>query len=334
MIALAVMLAATPASLDAGAPPDGAARLSSAPYASEIWNVTATFEDGYRLFTWFFVTNEGPGEQNAGALWYLVRPDGRVAEYRNGRQRGRWRLSPDRRRLDIASSSLDLGGPTGRMAIDSTSQRVKIDLQFPQRLVAGTAGAAERRMGATALQIATPIAGTIWERGMPAPLAVQGTAAITYTWMEETVPRVLQRRIELFADQPGLAIYLSDIVAPGAAAPQRWMTIERQGVPVFQSADVTLALAPPGPGPGSRRYPLPTRLLAQGERMRLDVRPERLLLRANPIDRLPQPFRFLYARSVAPQWNWLEAVFHLELGEETLEGRGILAVNFVNPMGG
>jgi len=97
---------------------DPAARLSSAPAASEYWNLTARFDAGYRLFARFGITNEGPGERTAGALWYLVHPDGRVSEFRNGRSKSRWTLSPDRLYIDVASSTLDLHGPLRRLELD------------------------------------------------------------------------------------------------------------------------------------------------------------------------------------------------------------------------
>src|SRR5262245_43558703 len=85
-----------------------AARLSPAAQATEYWGLTARLDGGYRLFARLGITNEGPGEQSAGALWYLVHPDGHVSEFRNGRSRGWWTLSPDRLYIDIASSTLDL----------------------------------------------------------------------------------------------------------------------------------------------------------------------------------------------------------------------------------
>jgi len=316
-------------------------RLSSAPEASEVWNLTARFDGGYRLFTWFFITNEGPGERNTAALWYLIHPDGRVAEFRNGRQEGRWRLSPDRGRIDIASSSLDLRGPLRRVAIDSTSQRVKIDLQFPaadpppQPVIASPPASTLRT---ETLQVASPIAGTIWEYGMPAPLPVRGTVTLTHAWMDESVPSVLRRRIEFVADQPELAAYLSDITTP-SGDDRRWLALQPNSAPGYQTSDLEVTLAPATTGArADHLYPIPEQLRVQNGRLTLDIRPQRVVLRTDPLDAVPQPFRFLFSLRIQPLWVWLEAAFHLHLapaGEGPpldVDGRGLLAVDFVNPV--
>lgn len=321
---------------------DPAARLSSDPEASEVWNLTAQFDGGYRLFTWFFITNEGPGEHTAAAIWYLVHPDGRVAEFRNGRLQGRWKLSPDRRRIDVASSSLDLRGPVCRVAIDSTSQRAKIDLRFsagePLRW-SPTSLPPPSALGTDTLQISTPVEGTIWDEALPGPLVVRGTAALTHAWMDESLPRIVQRRIEFFADQPELAFYMSDISTP-SGEDRRWLALERRGTLGYQSTGFEMTLGPSVLPTADRNYPIPEQLLVRDGRIRLDIHPQRLLLRTNPLEAVPQPLRFIYSRKLEPQWVWMDALFHLQLtpgGGSTgaplsVEGRGILAVIFINPL--
>jgi len=180
-----------------GAAPSGAAhamRLSVAPEATEYWELAARFDNGYRLFVRLGITNEGPGDRTAGALWYLVHPDGRVSEFRNGRAQSRWKLSPDHLRLDIASSSLDLHTPVRRLGIDSHTQGAKIDLWFPADekppRPATRPGAAFQ---IETVQIAAPIEGTIWVRGMAAPIAVRGTTFLIHGWSDDSIPTVVQR---------------------------------------------------------------------------------------------------------------------------------------------
>ncbi|MBX3024836.1 hypothetical protein KF840_07985 [bacterium] len=333
------LLARVAVAADAPGRGDPAARLSSAPQASEMWNVTARLDGGYALLAWFFITNEGPGEQSAAALWYLVHPDGRVAEYRNGRTRGYWTLSADRRRIAIASSSLDLGDQTRRLAIDSTSQRVRIDLRFaaaaspPWPAPASSPTAALRT---DVLQVATPVTGTIWEGGMATPLAVTGTATVSHTWMDESVPRLLRRRIEFIAEQPGLALYLADD-APASGAPSRWLGLASAAAGAYRSSDLEVTLGPPTLT-ADRRYPVPDHLLVRNGRLSLDIHPQRVLLRADPLDAVPQPFRFLFSLQVAPQWLWVDATFQLQLAADAVggpvaaEGRGILGLVYVNPL--
>jgi len=323
---------------------DPAARLSPDPEASELWNLTAHFDGGYRLFTWFFITNEGPGQRTAAAIWYLVHPDGRVAEFRNGRLRGRWKLSPDRRRIDVASSSLDLRGPVYRVAIDSTSQRAKIDLRFPAGAAPRWAAASPTSSPPTStlrtdtLEIAAPVEGTIWDGGLSAPVVVRGTATLTHAWMNESLPRIVQRRIEFFTDQPEMAFYLSDITAPSGDT-RRWLALERGGTGYARS-DFEMMLDPSVLPIADRNYPLPARLVVRDGRISVEIRPQRLLLRRNPLAVLPQPFRFIYSLRIEPQWVWVDASFHLQLAADaastspplSVDGRGILAVTFINPL--
>src|SRR5512134_1797385 len=90
-----------------GQAPDPAAfvpRLSDAAEAMEYWDVTARLDGGQRFVARFLITNEGPGAHTAAAVGHLVRDDGRVVPIKYGRTRDGWQLSPDRRRLKIASA--------------------------------------------------------------------------------------------------------------------------------------------------------------------------------------------------------------------------------------
>lgn len=332
----ALLLAPWPISGE-GAPALGhpAARVSAAPDATEYWEVTARFEGGYWLFARFGITNEGPGERTAGAIWYLVHPDGHVTELRNGREQGNWKLSSDHLRLDIASSSLDLRPPLRRLAIDSTSQHAKFNLQFPagDSPANSPAGAVQTET----LQLSAPMQGTIWVRGMPAPMAVRGAAALTHTWTDDSLPKVVQRQIEFVANTTNLAFYLSDVTTPEGSS-RRWLEVQPSGATSYQSTGFELALGRATPATIDGTYPVPGQLLIRDDRITLDIRVERLLLRTDPLDAVPQPFRLLFEITIAPQWVWAEASFHVRLSGEAAsapieaDGRGILAVNFMNPL--
>lgn len=315
---------------------DPAARLSSAPEASEYWNLTARFDGGYRLFARFGITNEGPGERTAGALWYLVHPDGRVSEFRNGRAKSRWTLSPDRLYIDVASSTLDLHGPLRRLELDTTSQGGRINLRFPAADSAPSAAAvAAGKFHSDTLQTSAPVAGTIWERGMAAPVTVRGTTTLTHVWMDESLADVVQSHIEFVGEARDLTAYLSDFATPSGAH-RRSLRVERGGAVVYQSADLELALEPSAGAARDRGYPMPARLLARDGGVSLEIGVERLLHRTNPLAAIPQPFRFLFSLKIDPRFVWADASFHLTLagadGEaHAVEGRGILAVIFVNP---
>lgn len=315
---------------------DPAARLSAAPEASEYWNLTARFEGGYRLFARFGITNEGPGERTAGALWYLVHPDGRVSEFRNGRSKRWWTLSSDRLYIDVASSTLDLHGPLRRLELDTTSQGGRINLQFPAADIAPAAAAPSAgKFRSDTLQISAPVEGTIWERGMAAPIAVRGTTTLTHVWMDESLADLLQSHIEFVGEAQDLTVYLSDFTTPSGEH-RRSLLVERGGAVAYQSADLELVLEPSDRAAEDRKYPLPGRLLARDGRVSLEVRAERLLHRTNPLAAVPQPFRFLFSLEIDPRFVWADASFRLTLAgaagaPREVEGRGILAVIFVNP---
>ena len=317
---------------------DPAARLSPGPEATEYWDLTARFDGGYRLFARFGITNEGPGKRTAGAIWYLVHPDGHVSEFRNGRAQGRWKLSPDHLRMDVASSTLDLGAPVRRLAIDSTSQGAKIDLRFPAgEAPVWRAAASGSRVQTDTLQVSAPMEGTIWVRGMPAPVAVRGTTALTHVWTEESLPNLVQRYIQFVGATPDLAVNLLDVTSP-AGEHRRRLAVERSGTTGYQTTDFELVLGQAAPATADPRYPVPGRLLLLDGPTVLDIHPERVLLRTNPMSLIPQPFRLLFSFKIAPRWIWAEASFRLTLpaGAERApveaEGRGILAVSFVNPL--
>lgn len=318
----------------AAAARDPAARLSSAPAASEYWNLTASFAGGYRLFARFGITNEGPGERTAGALWYLVHPNGRVSEFRNGRSKSRWTLSPDRLYIDVASSTLDLHGPVRRLELDTTSQGARIDLRFPAADIMLSTAPPTGRLRSDTLQTSAPIEGTIWERGMVAPVVVHGTTTLTHVWMDDSLPDVLQRHIEFIGAAQDLTVYLSDFTTPSGES-GRSLLLQRGGATVFQSTDVELLIDPSDRKDREGNYPLPGRLLAHAGSVALEVRTQRPLHRTNPLAAVPQPFRFLFSLKIDPRFIWADATFRLTLdaadGARDAEGLGILALIFVNP---
>jgi hypothetical protein len=315
---------------------DPAARLSTAPHATEYWEITAHLDGGYRLLTRIGITNEGPGERTAGAIWYLIHPNGRVSRLTNGRAQGNWKLSRDHLRLDIASTTLDLASPVRRLAIDSTSQHAKIDLRFPADGI--PASSPDGAFAIDALQLAAPVEGSIWVRELPAPIAVRGALALTHAWTADSLPQVVQRQIELIADQPaGLAWYLSDAVTPDGDS-HRWLVVQRGGRTIYQTAALELLLGRANPAISNEAYGVPGQLMIRDDRIAVDVRLERLLLRANPLEFVPQPFRLLFELEIAPQWIWADASFHLSFsgGAEEMpvdaDGHCVVAVNFMNSL--
>jgi hypothetical protein len=105
---------------------DPAARLPGGDAGWEYWDLLARLDGGFVLAVRFLVSNAGPGDQNGVAIGRVIRPDGSVVVFDNGRRRKRWTLSDDRLRLDIGNSHLDLAG----YRLWFEKQVVKLDLRF------------------------------------------------------------------------------------------------------------------------------------------------------------------------------------------------------------
>jgi len=314
------------------------ARLSGADEASEYWDVTARLDSGYWLFARFMITNEGLGAQTGVGMGYLVLPDGRNMQFSYARRKGDWKLSADRLRLQIASSMLDLHAPVRQFEIDSNTRGIKVHLRFTVRGSApGTADAADAQYGTDVLQVAVPVEGTLWVRGMREPIPVHGTTALTHTWMEENEARLTQRRIEFFAQMRDLGLYVSDLTTPEGTN-RRWLVLERGGTVVHATRDFELSISGTAPIKADSRYAVPGLLRISDHTLVAEVRPERLLLRTNPLEGVPQPFRWLLEIKSQPQRLWVESSVQLTLTDQAdatpnaAQGHGILAINFLNPM--
>ena len=232
----------------AESPSRRAARLPSGDSASEYWELTAQFDSGHRLFSKFMITNSGPGDRTALALTHLVTPEGRSHEFRNGRRKGRWQLSPDGLRIKIGSSVLDLGEPLGRLEIDKTKQQVKIYL----RIRWGAGAIRGERTGpdgyhSALLEVAAPIEGSIWVRDMEQPLEVRGRVGVTHHWMTSAEAELVTRRIELYALDAEPALYVSEVTAPGGER-FRWLAVQEGGDVVYSSDQAKVELVESAPG--------------------------------------------------------------------------------------
>lgn len=328
---------AAPAQAPAPRPPSVVARLSDAAEAMEYWDVAAQLDSGHRFFARFLITNEGPGQHTAAAVGHLVLPDGAVAPIKYGRAREGWQLSPDRRRLKIASAVLDLSEPLWRVEIDSDTYGFKVRLQLTR---AAAPVSTEPLPGAYWVDVVTPTParGTVWLRGMEAPLPVEGTVALTDTRMERNEADLVQRRAELFAGAGDLGIYLADLTL--ADGRRRGTLIVRDDTRVrYRSDDLPVIFGDRLTVPGDPAYPVPARWQIDRPAVRATVRLDREWLRWAPLDIVPQPFRFLLSLRAAPQLVWADADFELDLastgdgGAPRAQGRGIALVALARPAG-
>jgi hypothetical protein len=332
----AVLLACLLPALFAAAPaPRGnpAARISSGGSASEYWDLSAHFDSGHHLFARFLITNEGPGEKTAVAYGLFVEPDGSVHSWRNGRRQKNWRLAPDGLLLEVGSSDLDLREQSYGLRIHK--KKVKIDLRFEATAPAAwDAHARSREPDVDLLVNSGPVHGSVWFRGMPAPLELTGRIALTHTWMEDSEAKVALRRIDFFSlgDEP--AIYLRGFEAPDGTR-SHWLTIVRAGETLFETNDFEIGYEGHSNSRKSTDYPIPGTLRLHGATVRGEIRIEMGLVHHDPMQDIPQPFRFLLSLSTRPHRMWAESPFAVTVGsgpdELKIHGTGLTNVMYLNP---
>jgi hypothetical protein len=318
---------------------DPAARLARGGAASEYWDVTAAFDASYFLFVRFLITNVGPGERTGVGLGRLVGPRGEVTEFQYGREASRWAISPDGLTIRVASSLLDLHGPRRRLTIDSGKRAIKIGVDFPAD---GPAVWTEepKVYGHRLDVVQMPVAATasIWVGGMSEVANLAGTIAVTHAWMDRNEADLLERRIEFMARQGDLSLYVADLTRPDGGRWQ-WMALARAGEVVARREGFGLTIGDAAAPSRDGGYPLPRGLEFHGGGLEGEVVVEREVLRTNPLNVVPQPFRFLLSFKTDPRQVWADARFALRLapqaneGEDlAIDGKGILAVHYSNPM--
>jgi len=316
---------------------DRQSRISKGDTASEYWDIAARFEPNYNLFARFLITNEGPGERTATASWYLTDPEGELVAFRNGRRKQRWTLSPAGDRIQIGSSIFDQSGPVHLLEYDSSKRDIRVQFRFsPNGPVAWTDAAVSGNYSIDLLDLGTPVSGTIQVKGMTEPVSVSGTIAVTHTWMEESEADIVLRRIEFASAGEGPSIYLSDLTTP-AGERHRWLVLERDGEVLHRTTDFQLDLGNRAEPPESE-YPTPGALRIHGPGLEGTIETGSALVEIDPMDDIPQPFRFLLSFKTRPHRVWKPGSFKVTLKADpslpatVLHGSGVTTITFLNPL--
>ncbi|MGH7966455.1 MAG: hypothetical protein ACRERD_32295, partial [Candidatus Binatia bacterium] len=297
VIVLSLLLFATPGIAKDRGRGDPAARLLSGEFASERWEFTARFDSGHLLFTEVLITNIGLGDRNAAVIGHIIEPEGKVYEFRNGRREGAWNLSADGLRIEVGSSLLNQQEPVHTLGVSKRS--VRVDLRFrPDGPVAWSDKFVPSGYALDLLDAAVPVEGTLWARGMKEPASVRGTAAFTHSWVSKAESDVLLRRVEFFSLQGEYSIYFVDLTPPEGSR-SRWLVVTHQGRTIYETQDFELSFD--GSVGKSKDYAMPGTLQLKSEKIAGQVQVDRVLLRYNPLDDLPQPFRWLVSLKARPQ---------------------------------
>ena len=172
---------------------------------------------------------------------------------------------------------------------------------------------------------------------MDAARTVVGSGAVTHAWMERPEGDLVRRRLDLLARSGDDALYLSALTL--ADGTQRGTAfLSRAGRIVARAEDVTVHFGGATTVSDDPGYPIPTEWAMENTAVAARVIVGRELLRMDPLDLLPQPFRMLLALGGRPQRVWTEAKVDLELkragaGDTAhATASGIVAATFARPL--
>lgn len=302
--------------------------------ASQYWDITTGFDSGHLLFMRFVITNLGLGDRNAAAVGVLVAPDGRVERFDNGRREGRWSLSEDGLRLEVGSSLFDQHAPLHRIRVDKSDVRIDLVLAVTAREGGELIRAGDH--GVRLVSAAAPAGGSLWVEGMPQPIEVRGTAALTHTWAQTLETNVEQRRIEFFSLRPDAPVYLLHVTSPSGDG-RAWTAVSVAGGAALTSRHVDLC----GAREAAEGYRLPEsiRIHAEGSGIEGRIQVSGALTRYDPFDDLPAPFRWALSVLMRPLRVWARSPFQIALRSESGEARhfqgvGVTNASFLNPLEG
>ena len=330
--------AAETVSLERGNP---AAHLFPGDQASEHWDLTARFDSGHVLVAEFIITNIGIGDRNAAAFGSVVTPDGKKCHFRNGRREGNWQISPDRLLIEVGKSRLDLHGPSYQLRVDK--KHVKLDIQIqPNGPAAWSDAFADSGFAIDLLAASATAQGSLWMKGMPAPIDIRGRVAFTHSWTEEASTDSILRRVEFFSLQPECPLYAVDLTAPNGKRTQ-WIVTKAAHNTAGWAQQVTFAMDGQAQGSQADDYPVPGSLRLKAPELEGQIQIERVLLHHDPFDNLPRIFRWIVSLvlNVRPHRAWALSSFELSCPSlqtrhpgtlRQARGTGMTAVTFLNPL--
>lgn len=303
--------------------PSFAARLSSADEAMEYWDVTAWFDGGERVFARVLVTNQGPGRRTAAAIGHVIVGDGDVRPFQWGRREGAWAFDADGRRLEIGKATLDLSGGTAVLAVKSTKRRVDLRLTIEDAFAESTS---RDLLESYSIAAMAPAAA----RAELAGRTLTGWGAVTHTWMERPEEELLRRRDDLYARDGDTTFYVSVLTLADGGQEQNFvLDFNGSGIAGGGTASVDFSGSLAGSDPN---YPVHSTWIGSLAEAHWEARLERERLHMNPLDILPQPFRFLLSLGGRPQRAWSDARVKVERGKRNAELRGVAVSTFARPV--
>ncbi len=314
-----------------------AARLLPGEFAYERWELTARFDSGHFFFTEFLITNFGFGDRNAALIGHVVQPDGTSRRFRTGRRESRWDLSADRLRMEVGASWLDQRGPKNTLQVKKKRTHVALDF-YPRGPALWSADFPPAGYAIDLLDPAARAEGAVWVKGMAEPAPIQGAVGLTHSWTNEAESNLVLRRLEFFSlpqTPQAMSLYLADLTTPQGTQ-RRWLVVQDGQHVVHQTHKVAYTFD--GEVQNMGKYHVPQQLHFESKGLSGAIQLDRVLLRHDPLDDVPQPFRFLMALKLKPRRVWLLSPFHITVQSDPasepiqLTGTGVTKVSFLNPL--
>ena len=293
---------------------DPAARLLSGDDASEYWTLYIELESGHRIAQRFLLTNVGPGDHSAVAMGHLIEPGRDPYSYLNGRRRARWKLSGDRLFFDIGASHLDLHRPNGELRITKDDIEIRLFFDFSESDLARRVPSAHLPKGyhVDVPAIAAKTRGSIHAPWMSEPLETRGRTWLAHTWTKKSEATQVDRRVEIYGFDKKTSFYGIQF-RRGKRFERAWGLAYSQAEGVIESSiNVPTRWVETQRARGSKSsgvYPVPGGFDLASQSHSGQITLGKTWLHFDPLEVIPQPFRWFIRRVTQPQEVWADAEF-------------------------
>jgi hypothetical protein len=299
---------------------DPAARLLSGDAASEYWTLYIELESGHRIAQRFLLTNVGPGDHSAVAMGHLIEPGRDPYSYLNGRRRARWKLSGDRLFFDIGASHLDLHRPNGELRITKDDIEIRLFFDFSETDLARRVPPAHLPKGyhVDVLAIAAKTRGSIHAPWMSEPLETRGRTWLAHTWTQKSEAAQVDRRVEIYGFDKKTSFYGIQF-RRGKRFGRAWGLAYSEAEGVIESLiNVPTRWVETQRARGSKSsgaYPVPDGFDLASQSHPGQITLGKTWLHFDPLEVIPQPFRWFIRRKSKPQQVWADAEIGVRLSE-------------------
>jgi hypothetical protein len=300
--------------------------------AGEYWDLVARLDSGHWLVAQTYVSNLGPGDGRAGAVGYLIAPDGSSRRFKRSEEPGAWKLTHDGRRLDLHSIALDPIGPPRRFHVDKPELEADLKLRGKRAAPSGGQLAA---CSFSVLDTATAADVELRDGVKADPLSTQARVGLTHRWGDTLEADCAVRRVEVFLLEREIGVYFAETTAPSGSL-HRWLVARRGGQVLFAGdpADASVAWGVTAEGFAP---PVSARFAAAGLDAR--IRFQAPLASVDPLAQLPLPVQLLVQTRTQPRMTWMRAPFEMSLPgadgvRRSVAGEAVAKVSYLNPLPG